>query len=236
MKICPECGREFGDDLTVCPDDGAKLEMLAVHPPAAVRRSTLLATTSLILGILSIVLCLGPVLGIPAVIWGHIALRRAKNKPAQFGGGGLAIGGLVTGYLGIAMILVLWALLAPAFSHAKAKAQALACSIKLVQIEAAMRSWSANHQGRLPDSLLDLTNELSDPNLLICPADRNRHASGSRAIQVWDPDNVTYQLVTPGAALSNVEKQVIIRCPIHGLELLGDGSVTNSNTRRPNAR
>ncbi len=62
------------------------------------------AVWALVLGILSI--CGLPFLSIPAVILGHLALRRSKREPNRFGGGGLAVGGLVTGYMGLALTVI----------------------------------------------------------------------------------------------------------------------------------
>jgi hypothetical protein len=41
---------------------------------------------------------------IVAVITGHMALKQTKNNPA-IGGRGMAIAGLVTGYIGIGLLL-----------------------------------------------------------------------------------------------------------------------------------
>lgn len=70
-----------------------------------------LATASLVLGILSL-LCGGPLLGIPAVICGHMGLAQIKRSGGQQEGGGKAIAGLVTGYISIAMTLGFFALVA----------------------------------------------------------------------------------------------------------------------------
>ncbi|HUU09994.1 MAG TPA: DUF4190 domain-containing protein, partial [Phycisphaerae bacterium] len=65
-------------------------------PPAA--KTNGLAIASLILGILSMI-CLGALAGIPAVICGHVAMGRIRASGE--GGRGMAIGGLVMGYISI---------------------------------------------------------------------------------------------------------------------------------------
>lgn len=63
-------------------------------------RRTGLATTALVLGLLSIptlCICAGPLLGLIAAVCGIIALVNANSKPALFGGAGRAVTGLVTG-------------------------------------------------------------------------------------------------------------------------------------------
>lgn len=63
-----------------------------------------LAIASLICGILGLVAC--PfVLSIPAVVCGHMALSRMAQPGVWLGGRGMAIAGLVMGYLGILCIL-----------------------------------------------------------------------------------------------------------------------------------
>jgi hypothetical protein len=57
------------------------------------------ATTSLILGILSIVLC-GLVTGIPAIVLGRQARREIRDSNGALGGDGLAQAGFVTGIIG----------------------------------------------------------------------------------------------------------------------------------------
>jgi dienelactone hydrolase len=54
--------------------------------------------TSMVLGIISIVTCLIP-LGIFAVIFGHVSLSRIKRSGGLVTGAGMAIAGLVMGYL-----------------------------------------------------------------------------------------------------------------------------------------
>jgi len=65
------------------------------------------AIASLVLGICSIVLCLGFLAGIPAVILGRMAKREIAEGNGT--GEGLATGGLITGIIGI-VLGVLWLL------------------------------------------------------------------------------------------------------------------------------
>ena len=66
------------------------------------------ATTSLILGIASLVLC-GPFTGIPAIILGVKARRQIRESNGRLGGDGLALGGLITGVIGTLLWLVVYA-------------------------------------------------------------------------------------------------------------------------------
>jgi Domain of unknown function (DUF4190)/Thioredoxin-like len=63
------------------------------------------ATTSLILGVLSI-LCFGIFTGLPAVVVGVMSRRDIARSGHAIGGGGIAIGGIVTGAIGSLLSLV----------------------------------------------------------------------------------------------------------------------------------
>lgn len=112
-----------------------------------------LATTSLVLGIAS-VLGLFCFTGIPAVICGHMAL--ARQKKAGYQNTGIAIGGLVTGYLGTALI-VLVALLAaiavPSYARIKEQSLLMQSMSNAKQIVAACNLYQADHNGEFPPSL-----------------------------------------------------------------------------------
>lgn len=80
-----------------------------------------LAITSLVLGIASL-LCCSIVTGIPAAICGHIARGKIKSDPT-LSGGGLALAGLILGYVSIALLPVSAALTLPAVTGALRQAQ-----------------------------------------------------------------------------------------------------------------
>lgn len=109
-------------------------------------QSCSLATWSLVLGILAIVLCfVGPLFGVPAVICGHVALGRIKRSNGAMRGQGPALGGLITGYLSIALIPVialLFAIAIPNFVKARNTAQMNACINNLRLIDSAKQQWA----------------------------------------------------------------------------------------------
>ena len=65
-----------------------------------------LAVISLILGFLSCVM-FGFISGIPAVICGHISLSKLKREPNRYKGKRLATAGVVLGYIGILLTIML---------------------------------------------------------------------------------------------------------------------------------
>ncbi|MEO7351837.1 MAG: DUF4190 domain-containing protein [Marmoricola sp.] len=77
------------------------------RPPVyAVAPTSSKATTSLVLGIVSLVFC-GLLLGIPAMIVAHQAKREIRESNGRLSGEGLATAGFVTGLIG-----TLWSVLA----------------------------------------------------------------------------------------------------------------------------
>jgi len=72
--------------------------------PAGGQNQTL-AIVSLVLGIASILFCAG-LTGPPALITGIMAKKKATNNPAEYGGAGLALGGIITGILGTLLLLL----------------------------------------------------------------------------------------------------------------------------------
>ena len=85
------------------------------QPYPAPAKSNGLAIASMICGIASVVFCWAylilPLLaGVPAVIMGHMSLKKIRND-STLGGKALAITGLITGYVGIALGLIIGALI-----------------------------------------------------------------------------------------------------------------------------
>jgi competence protein ComGC len=108
-----------------------------------------LAIWALVLGILAIVLtfiCIGPILAIPAIICGHLASARINRSGGQLAGKGLAIAGFVTGYVSLALILLLLPIAIPNFIKARNTAQNNACISNLRQIDGAKQQWALENQ------------------------------------------------------------------------------------------
>lgn len=109
--------------------------------PPPLRRTEPLSIWSLVLGIVSIVGCsLGGFLaGIPAVICGHVGMSRIKRNPA-LDGKGMALAGLITGYIGLFVLIPIFAALAiPAIAGATEKARAVQMLSNMRQIHAALQ-------------------------------------------------------------------------------------------------
>jgi len=81
--------------------------------PFGQKKTLGLAITSLVLGILGFVCC-GFFSGIPAIICGHMAHGKIHRHPRRYEGSGLALAGLILGYLSIFSTGILAALAIPA--------------------------------------------------------------------------------------------------------------------------
>jgi type II secretory pathway pseudopilin PulG len=110
-----------------------------------------LATVSLVLGIFALPLALvivGGIVGIGAVICGHLARKKIKDSQEPLGGAGRAKGGLIMGYIAIG-ILILWfpvALMAtiavPSFVRARKRSQATKVVNDARFLSAAIDQWA----------------------------------------------------------------------------------------------
>ena len=227
---------EFQEALRIASSTPPNLVEGATFTPASVppeAQNKGLAITSLILGVLSLA-CFGLLLGLPAIILGHIAHSRSRRMPARYGGGGMAVAGFVMGYCSILSTFILAGLMLPALAKAKAKAQTINCVSNMKQIGLAARMYANDNQGMFPSSFLAMSNELTNPKVLTCPSDSARTRASTWA-DFSPPANVSYEFLLPGAKETDVESQPnqhVFQCPVHGHVVLGDGSVQQNPSRR----
>jgi competence protein ComGC len=118
-------------------------------PPVPSVKNSGLAIWSLVLGILglvSLLVCIGPLFAIPAVICGHVAHGRIKRSGGALAGDGMAIAGLIIGYISIALAVVIIPMLAaiaiPNFVKARDVAQKNTCINNLRIIDGAKQQWA----------------------------------------------------------------------------------------------
>ena len=136
MKTCPRCAASLQDSVAFCPSCGSSVGAYAAAPPLSPPSNPLnhgastayavapatsgKAIASLVCGILAYIIPF--FLAIPAIVFGHIALSDIKKSAGRLKGQGLAIAGLVLGYLGIAVIpfiLIIAAIAIPNLLRAK---------------------------------------------------------------------------------------------------------------------
>jgi hypothetical protein len=111
---------------------------------------------------------------------------------------------------------------AEAIAAAKERAQAIVCVNNLKQLGLAAKVWALDNQNIYPQHVLQMTNEMSTPKILVCPADTAHPAATDWSN--WTTANMSYEFLA--ASGSDTEPQrVMFRCPIHGSVTLCDGSV-----------
>lgn len=109
---------------------------------------------------------------------------------------------------------------AEALAKAKENAQAIECVNHLKQLGLSVKVWALDNQDTYPQQVLQMTNEMSTPKILVCPADTAHQAAADW--NSWTAANMSYEYLGG----SDTEPQrVLFRCPIHGSITLCDGSV-----------
>ncbi|MDA8968573.1 GYF domain-containing protein [Akkermansiaceae bacterium] len=104
-----------------------------------------LAIASMVCGILSIIFCyVNALVGIPAVICGHMAMKRIKASQGQIAGQGMALAGLICGYIGIVLQLITIGFFV--FIFAAAASNESSSSKSYVYPESAEESWDAAYE------------------------------------------------------------------------------------------
>jgi len=125
----------------------------------------------------------------------------------------------------IAIIAILAAMLLPALSHAKAKAQAVACLNHLKQLQVCWTMYATDHQDRVP------------PNNSVYDISTGRPIPGLDLSQTWCPGNARADVNTTniesGYLFPYNRTAAIYRCPSDRapVEPLGGGTLPLPRTR-----
>jgi type IV pilus assembly protein PilA len=149
--FCPTCGRQTG--LTNAGLTGLPSQTTAgLTAPVAAEKTSGMAIASLIFGVLFLFFPLS----ILAIVFGHVSLSQIKKSAGKLGGKGLAIAGLVLGYLGIAMIpfiLIIAAIAIPNLLRARIAANESSAVYSLRTINAAQVTYRSTYStvGYAPD-------------------------------------------------------------------------------------
>jgi len=102
------------------------------------------------------------------------------------------------------------------------KALSVQCANNLKQFGLSVRTWALDNEDRLPPDIVCMSNELSTPKILVCPADYSRQVATDWS--TFTPGNCSYeQLAASGS--EEEPSRVLSRWRIHGHVGLCDGSV-----------
>ncbi len=126
---CPNCGTVVTAPVGAAPPVAPAMtpEMLAYSGQRPDGQSKGWAIATLVVGIFSI--CL-PFLIPVAIILGIVALVKSSNSPGQYGGKGMAIGGMVVSFAGVPVILLV-SILLPSLARARELSKRTVCAANL---------------------------------------------------------------------------------------------------------
>lgn len=205
--FCGKCGATNPDDGKFCTRCGSALTVgpvAAVAAPTPVAGPTSVpvgfvepphtsgkAVTSLIFGFLFFALPAAVV----AIVLGHIALSDIRKSAVQLKGHGIAVAGLVLGYLGIAMIpllLIIAAVAIPNLLRSRMAANEASAVSSLRAIDVASLRYAGTYGNGYPPNLDTLTGEGT------ASCDHAGLISGPLASGQRDGYLFTYHLMTDG--------------------------------------
>lgn len=155
--------------------------------PVAPRTSGL-AIASFVMGLVCLTCIFWPMLALPAIICGIIALVKISGSKGTLKGTGFAITGIVIPSVMIVLVPLLLAILMPALGRVKTIAQRTICSTNLQGLGNAMIVYANDYDGQLPpaDQWCDLLISETDvyPGSLICPDSDAVEGESSYAINI----------------------------------------------------
>ena len=123
------------------------------------------------LGILSLA-CFSILSGIPAIVCGHKARKKIREAGGSLQGAGLALGGLITGYLSVVGLLIMIVVAVPFVLKARTATQTALCVNNLRTIDFAKEQWSQENDKKPTDvpKAEDLASHMDKPfSALTCP-------------------------------------------------------------------
>jgi type IV pilus assembly protein PilA len=148
---CPRCGATVSEYSQFCSNCGNAISPVQLAPanvstpamPNAQQKTSGMAIASLVCGILNVF----PLSAI-AIVLGHVSLTQIKKSAGRMQGRGLAIAGLVLGYLGIVaipFILIIAAIAIPNLLRAKIAANEASAAHSVRMVATAERAYAAQH-------------------------------------------------------------------------------------------
>ena len=121
---------------------------LPATAPVANAKTSGMAISSLVLGILGVFTC--GTTALFGLILGIVAIVKVKNSGGRLGGGGIALAGTIVSGIFLFMLPVFAAMMLPALAAAKQKAQLINCVNNEKQLALAIRIYSGDNKDKFP--------------------------------------------------------------------------------------
>lgn len=173
MAFCAKCGNTLAEGSYFCKSCGSPVSapLPSVAPAAGAQQTSGKALASLVLGLFFFL----PPSAIAAIVLGHISLSQIRKSAGRLKGDGLAIAGLVLGYMGlvaIPFILIVAAIAIPNLLRARIAANE-ASAVGAVRL---LNTAEITYQAAHPDA--GFTCSLSDLGQLLDPRLANGEKNG----------------------------------------------------------
>jgi prepilin-type processing-associated H-X9-DG protein len=141
---------EFADALrqTALPGTPASLSARARPPAGGPPKTSALAVSSLVLGMLGLVTC--GISALVGLVLGLVALSRIKKSYGELEGRGIAIAGTIISLVFLLAMPLALAIFLPAVNKARLKATSLGCMSNIRQLNLALVMYAGDNKGQFP--------------------------------------------------------------------------------------
>jgi prepilin-type processing-associated H-X9-DG protein len=188
-------------------------------------KTSALAITSLVLGILGLFTC--GVTSLVGLILGIVALVKVSRSGGQLSGKGLAIAGICTSGLFLLMVPIYAAMLLPALARAKAKAQTINCLNNVKQLNLGVMTYAQANGDKFPtaDQWCDaILKQVGSEKVFRCPGDSqgnrsdyafNQKLGGLPMNKVTSPSQTVLIFESDGGWNQSGGRELAVRHPRH---------------------
>jgi prepilin-type processing-associated H-X9-DG protein len=145
---CPKCGTQNPDSAQICSSCSAVLPTLSIQVSATAVKTSGLAITSFILGLLSPFTCF--ITTVPAIIFGIVALVNISKSTGKLKGIGLAVAGIALPFVLVPFFALLMGIFMPALARTRQIALRTHCAVNLNQISCMMIMYAGENDGKFP--------------------------------------------------------------------------------------